>query len=100
MIVGIVRIDVRLFDVHSLKQKRSQVKRLINRIRTGFPLSVAEVGFQDVHHRALVGASICVESEKLARSVFRSLETDLEKYGAVEIVNIEFDYLNYGEDLH
>jgi uncharacterized protein len=100
MVIGVVRIDVRLFDVHSLKQKRSQIKRLINRLRSGFPLSVAEVGYQDLHQRALIGASICVESEKLARSVFRNLESDLENYGLVEIINIDFDYLNYGEDLN
>ncbi len=100
MVIGVVRIDIRLFDVHSLKQKRSQVKRLLNRMRSNFPLSAAEVGYQDLHQRALVGASICVESEKIARSVFRSLESDLETYGLVEIVTIDFDYLNYGEDFH
>lgn len=100
MVIGVVRIDVRFYDVHSLKQKRSQVKRLMNRIKTGFPLSVAEVGFQNLHQRAIIGASICVENEKLARSVFRNLESDLEKYGAAEIVNIDFDYQNYGEDFH
>lgn len=99
MIVGVVRIDVRLFDVHSLKQKRSQVKRLMQRIRSGYPLSVAEVGLQDLHQRAIVGATVCAESEQIARSVFRNLQQDLETYGLVEIIDMEFDYLNYGEEL-
>ena len=100
MVIGVVRIDVRFYSSHSLKQKRSQIKRLLNRIKTRFPLSVAEVGFQNLHQRTIIGASICVENEKLARSVFRKLESDLEKYEAAEIINIDFDYQNYGEDFH
>lgn len=100
MVVGVARIDVRLFDVHSLKQKRSQVKRLLHRLRTSFPLSAAEVGCQNQHQRALLGVSICTENDSIARSVFRTMEADLERYGVVEIVNIDFDYLHYGEDVH
>ena len=99
MVVGAARIDVRLFDVHSLKQKRSQVKRILNRMRSHFPLSVAEVGFQDIHQRSLIGASVCCECEKIARSIFKALEEDLEACGLMEIINIDFEYLYYGEDL-
>jgi hypothetical protein len=99
MVVGVVRIDIRLFDVHSLKQKRSQVSRLLNRLRSKFPLSIAEVGMQDLHQRALLGGCVCSGSESLIQSVFRQIESDIESSGLVEIVHMDFEYLHYGEDL-
>jgi uncharacterized protein YlxP (DUF503 family) len=99
MIVGVARIDIRLFDIRSLKQKRSLVKRVMQRIRSGFPLSVAEVGLQDLYQRSVIGVSICAENETIARSVFRNLERDLETSGYFEVITIDFDYLNYGEEV-
>jgi len=58
MVVGVIRVDVRLFAIHSLKQKRSQVSRLLNRLRSRFPLSVAEVGHLDLLQRSILGATM------------------------------------------
>ena len=65
MTVGVIRIDLRLFDVHSLKQKRSQVSRLLNRLRSKFPLSIAEVGHLDLLQRSILGASMTAGTEGL-----------------------------------
>jgi uncharacterized protein YlxP (DUF503 family) len=99
MVVGVIRIDLRLFDVHSLKQKRSQVSRLLNRLRSKFPLSIAEVGFQDLMQRILVGASMTAGTEALIQSVFKSLEDEIYSSGTVEIIDFDIEYLHYGEDV-
>lgn len=99
MVVGVARLDIRLFDIHSLKQKRSQLSRLLNRLRTKFPLSLAEVGLQGLHQRAMIGVSMCAESEKLIYSVFKNMEKDIESAGLVEIINLDIEYLHYGEDI-
>ena len=51
MVVGVLRMELRLPDVHSLKGKRSQVKKVIHRVRNTFPVAVAEVGSNDVWQR-------------------------------------------------
>ena len=100
MIVGVVRIDLRLFDVHSLKQKRSQVSRLLNRLRSRFPLSVAEVGHLDLLQRTVLGASMTAGTEAIIQSVFTHLEDDLYSSGVVEIIELDIEYLNYGDNIH
>lgn len=99
MVVGVMRIDIRLFEVHSLKQKRSQISRLLSRLRSKFPVSVAEVGLQDIHQRSLIGGCLCSASEALIQSVFSQVEADIEASGLVEMIASDFEYLHYGENL-
>ncbi len=99
MVVGVVRIDLRLFDIHSLKQKRSLVSRLLNRLRSRFPLSVAEVGHQDLLQRTVLGASMAAGTEAIVQSVFKNLEDDLYSSVSVEIIELDIEYLHYGETI-
>ena len=48
MIVGILELELRLFDAMSLKDKRRIIKSLKDRISNKYNVSVAEVGDQDV----------------------------------------------------
>ncbi len=99
MTVGVIRIDLRLFDVHSLKQKRSQVSRLLNRLRSKFPLSIAEVGHLDLLQRTFLGASMTAGTETLIQSVFTKLEDELYSSGTVEIVELDIEFIHYGEHI-
>lgn len=58
MWIGFIEFDVLLGDVHSLKGKRSVVRPLVSDLRRTFELSVAEVGHQELHRRAVVGAGV------------------------------------------
>lgn len=58
MVVGICRIDLRLAGGDSLKEKRKVVRRVVERTRERFGVSIAEVGDHDVHRRAQIGLAI------------------------------------------
>jgi len=99
MVVGVIRIDLRLFDTHSLKQKRSQVSRLLNRLRSRFPVSVAEVGHLGLLQRTIIGASMIAGTETIIQSVFKNLEEELYSSGIVEIIELDIEFIHYGEDI-
>jgi uncharacterized protein len=63
MWVGMIEFDLRLGDVHSLKDKRSVVRPLIADVRRKFSISVAEVDHLDLHRRAGLGMAL-VSSER------------------------------------
>lgn len=65
MVVGVIRIDLRLFDTHSLKQKCSQMSRMLTRLRSKFPVSIAEVGWLDLLQRTVFGASMTAGTEAI-----------------------------------
>lgn len=98
MVVGVLRIDLRLFGLHSLKQKRSQLSRILNRLRSRYPISIAEVGYQDLQQRAMLGVSMTAGTEAQIDSVFNKLEEDIYQSGAAELIGSDLEYLHYGEE--
>jgi uncharacterized protein len=58
MWIGWIECDLLLDDVHSLKEKRSVLRPVIAEVHKRFDVSVAEVGLQDLHRRAIVGACL------------------------------------------
>ena len=58
MWVGHIEFDLRLGEVHSLKEKRSIVRPLIADVRRKFSISVAEVDHLDLHRRAGLGVAL------------------------------------------
>jgi len=56
--VGIVRVELHLPGCASLKDKRSIVRGLKDRIRARLHAAVAEVEFQDLWQRAALGVAV------------------------------------------
>ena len=52
--VGVITLELRLDESHSLKDKRHYVKGLKDRLRNKFNVSVAEIDHQDLWQRGLV----------------------------------------------
>lgn len=100
MVVGVIRFDLRLHGVLSLKQKRSVIKRLLNQLRSTCPVSIAEVGCNDLLQRSILGASMTSTSEALMDAVFRQLESIIEKTGTVEVISSEHEFIHYGEQFN
>ena len=66
MFVGIVRIELHIPAATSLKEKRSVVKGLKERIRHRVHAAVAEVDYQDLWQRAALGvAGVSGESRQI-----------------------------------
>jgi len=58
MFVGIVRIELHIPGATSLKEKRSVIQSLKERIRHRVRASVAEVDHQDLWQRAALGVAV------------------------------------------
>ena len=58
MYVGTLSFDLLLGDVRSLKEKRSVVRPIVAELRRRYPVSVAEVGDQDLYRRAGIGLAV------------------------------------------
>lgn len=76
-------VVVALFELHiefaqSLKDKRSVVKSLRDRLRTRFQISAAEVGLQDVHQRARLAVSFIVLEHAQADALLDKIVSFIE----------------------
>lgn len=57
MVIGLLTIQLRLPMCSSLKEKRSQLKPLLSRLKREFNVSVAELDYQDSWQSALIGCA-------------------------------------------
>ena len=71
--VGVLTLELRLENSHSLKEKRHVVESLKARLRNKFNVAVAEIDHQDLWQRAAVAAvtvsSDHIHAEKVLQSV-------------------------------
>ncbi|WP_403024254.1 DUF503 domain-containing protein [Salinibacterium sp. GXW1014] len=87
MWIAAAEFDILLGDVRSLKQKRSIVRPLVAELRR-FDISVAEVGYLDLHRRALVGAAAVSSSAARAREVLDRAEDVVAEHPEFELLSV------------
>jgi uncharacterized protein len=83
MFVGIVRIELHIPAAGSLKDKRSVVRSLKERIRERVHASVAEVDYQDLWQRAALGVAVVSGERRQVGEMLQSVRRLVEgAYGA------------------
>jgi uncharacterized protein YlxP (DUF503 family) len=91
MVVGTVRIRLVLRAARSLKDKRSVVCGLKERLRRRFNVSVAEVDCQDVIKTVeLAAAQVSSDSRYVQRSLSKLVDA-VRGYPAAELVDYEIE---------
>ncbi len=74
MVVASLTWELALPGCSSLKEKRSVVRSLRDRLRAKFNVSVAETGFQDVHTRATLSIALVATDARFAESVLEKAD--------------------------
>jgi uncharacterized protein len=91
--IGLVRCECRLFDHHSLKEKRSVLKRLMNRIAQGNNVALAEVDYHDLWQRtALEIVTVANEKQQVEKVLHRALNI-IDSFPEVERTVTNFEWL-------
>src|SRR3954452_15298172 len=72
--IGVLTLELRIDDSHSLKDKRQVVRSLKERLRHKFNVSVAEIDYQDLWQRAMIAAVTVSPDQKFAESVLQDVE--------------------------
>ncbi|MFV9673527.1 MAG: DUF503 domain-containing protein [Acidimicrobiia bacterium] len=97
MHVGASRIELRIRDVRSLKEKRKVVKSIIADIGGAFPVAVAEVDHQDLWQRADLGVAVVSGSPGHVDRMLTAVEIDLDRRTEIEILGTTRSYLEEKE---
>lgn len=87
MYVGILRCDVLLGDVRSLKQKRSVVRPIVADLAREYAASVAEVDSQDLLRRAGIGVAVVASTAQHASEVLDACERRLAARPEIDLLS-------------
>ncbi len=92
MHVAAVRFELRLPEVHSLKEKRSVLRPVLRRLRDR-ELSVAEVDHQDDWQRATLGVAVVAPQRSRLDHLVDGLQRMMLDDPTIELIDLAVSYL-------
>ena len=95
MVVGICQLDIRIHGNNSLKGKRQVIKQIVDRTKTRFNVSIAEVGDHDLWQRTKIGFSIVGNDRRHINSRLDTIKKFIEQFYPAEIIDSEWEILHY-----
>src|SRR3954454_7459713 len=95
MVVGILRLTLYVPGAASLKDKRQVLRKVVDRLRARFNVSVAEVGDNDVWQRAVIGICAVANDHSFVNEVLDKCARDASNFA--EIVKREMEIETYSE---
>jgi len=95
MVLGVVELELLIPETTSLKAKRSVVKRVINRTRARFNVTIAEVGKQDMCSRGVVGCVMVGSDRRYINGALDKLIDFVEGLSLAEILEARIEIVNF-----
>lgn len=89
MVVGLLTIELQIPESNSLKEKRQVVRALIQRIRQGYNVSVAEVDHQNSWQLATVAVA-CVSDEAAMAQQLMEKVVDFVQHQRLAMVLLDY----------
>ncbi|MCB0219148.1 MAG: DUF503 domain-containing protein [Chrysiogenetes bacterium] len=95
MFVGLLRLELRLHGVDSLKGKRAIVKPILERTRRKFHCAAAETGDNDNHHLAQIGISVVGNDQSFLNGCLDNIANYIESLNLAEVIDQEWEILSF-----
>ncbi len=94
MTVGVALVVFRLHDIHSLKDKRRIVKSLVEKSRSRFNVSVAEVSDQDLYQQASIAIAVIGNDGRVLNSLLDRIIDFMDSLGLAELISREMELIS------
>ena len=89
MVIGCLEIELYIGHTQSLKEKRSVVRRVIDRVRNKFNVAAAEVGCLDAHQKAKIGIVAVSNDQKFTNSVLNKVFDFIDDMRLAELAGVQ-----------
>ena len=88
-----MRVELRIRDARSLKDKRRVVKSMLAEIGKAHPVGIAEVDHQDLWQRATLGVTAVSTTPGQVERMLWAVEKELDGWDGVELLGVTGSYL-------
>ena len=93
MPIGLLTLEIHLPEAHSLKDKRQVLRSLKDRLRKRFNVAVAEMEYQDVWQRAIIGVVTLSTAEQHVEESLQLVLQEADRQLGRMLVNHVVDFL-------
>ena len=95
MTVGVLRLTLFIHENHSLKGKRSVLRKIKARVREKFNVSIAECGDHDMWQRAMLGIAQVGTDEPFVDGALREVVRFIDDLQIAELGEEQLEFLHY-----
>jgi len=99
MFVGVARLTLQISDSGSLKSKRQVLRRITDRLKARFNVSVAEVEDQDLWQRATIALAVVSSDRRHVDEQIQKMIHFVEEMYVAPLVSRELEILSFGDQL-
>jgi len=99
MVVGVSSIEIFLPENHSLKDKRQVVKKIVEKTRAKFYISIADISQNNLWQRALIGFSIVGVKQDHVNSAIENVCEYIESLYVGTIINTRTEIIVMGNEI-
>jgi len=98
MVIGILRLVVHIPEAHSLKERRSVIRPIVERIRSKFHVSIAEVGDLERWQIATLAMAVVSNDRAFVNEILDHIVSSVSSAGTVIITNREMSIESYNDN--
>lgn len=98
MVVGVCRVSLMLEGSQSLKEKRSVLRKIKDRVLQKYNCAIAEVGDQDLWQSAQLGFAVVSNQRGFTQSMVQKILNFIDELAVAKLIDDEQDYIEYGEE--
>lgn len=99
MFVGVARLTLQIPDSGSLKAKRQVLRRVTDRVKARFNVSVAEVGANDLWQRAIVGLTVVGNDQRHVNEQLDKIIQYVDDMYVAPLMEREMEIVSFGDRL-
>ncbi len=99
MFVGVARLTLQIADSGSLKSKRQVLRRVTDRLKARFNVSVAEVEDQDLWQRATIALAVVSADRRHVDEQIQKILHFVEEMYVAPLISRELEILAFGDQL-
>ncbi|MBI2817233.1 MAG: DUF503 domain-containing protein [Acidobacteria bacterium] len=92
MPIGLLTLDIHLPYAHSLKDKRLVLRKIKDRLRTRFNVSVAELDHHDLWQRSVVGVVTISSDQQNLETVLEAVERESASILGGDLAGVHREY--------
>lgn len=93
MIIGSCRVKLMIYESNSLKDKRQIIKSIIERLKSRFNISIAEVDLNDSWKTSIIGFACVSNDTNHANQILSNVIKFIDGDNRVEIIGEEIEIL-------
>jgi uncharacterized protein YlxP (DUF503 family) len=97
VVVGVCQIDLLIPGNASLKGKRKTLRKIIDRVKNRYNISISEVGDNDLWQRSQIGLSVVGNDSRHINSSLDKIINFIDGMNVAEIIHSQIEIIHVRE---